>query len=476
VFLESSSRQLAYATIVFLVVLILHRLLPPVSPKLRYALWGLVLLRLVLPPDLSAPWGLSNLVSVSPKEAAHMTRPFDEPYSTALELQNIAKPSVRQGPQAFHILLLWLIGAVIALLHTIRQRLGHARQLEIQVQDPQILTRLEFWRRRFGIRRPVQLFTGEAAVSPFTLGSFYPQIFVPQALLEPKRSETLDAVLAHELVHVQRWDDLALMIEHLLTSAYFFFPPALHAAARRSVEREALCDEAVVAAGISRSAYARALVEAVQINLGGDVAVATFIQPRSTLKMRLRTILDSPTLRNTTSLPASAALFLGVLLLPMAAVPSSLAEAEPADPEPTKAAVEAPLPTLLHPLPQARLTAKFGPWKHPIQREKVHHNGIDLAAEEGNEIVAPLDGVVSRARLVSEDDDGFGTILEIDHGQGLTTSYYHLGELRAEAGQQVERGQVIATVGLTGQTTGPHLHFEVRLHGELMDPQELLSR
>lgn len=483
--LRDGARQLVYTTIVFLVVWALLRILPRTSPALRHALWGLVLLRLILPPDLAAPWGLRNLVSVSSHGETPLTLPFEEPMLTAVNIAApMEPPPPRREGKTSPLAAFWFVGAGFTLFLLARRRRAYARKMEEPIDDPRILRKLERWRTRLGIRRPVRLFTGGAAVSPFTFGSLRPRIFIPRPLLATDRAATLDVVLAHELVHVRRLDDAVLLAERLLASVYFFFPPARVATSRRAVEREALCDQAVLANGVSRRAYARALLDVVQLNLGGDVAVATFIQPRSTFSMRLKTVLAESKAHTPRRLPATAAaLLLGALLLPMATVPTSLAADDPPTPSPANESPALPTPgleqepkfVLLHPLPQARLTAGFGPWKHPVRKEKVHHDGIDLAIGEGHEIVAPMAGTVSRARPAAEDDNGYGTILEITHDHGITTHYYHLGELRAEVGQRVEQGQVIATVGMTGQTTGPHLHFEVRVDGELVDPEKMFD-
>ena len=94
------------------------------------------------------------------------------------------------------------------------------------------------------------------------------------------------------------------------------------------------------------------------------------------------------------------------------------------------------------------------------------HPGIDIAAEMGTPIVAAADGVVTAAGW----NGGYGNMVDIDHGDGIVTRYGHASALAVSVGQQVRRGEIIAYVGSTGRSTGPHLHYEVRVDGQPVNP------
>jgi murein DD-endopeptidase MepM/ murein hydrolase activator NlpD len=98
------------------------------------------------------------------------------------------------------------------------------------------------------------------------------------------------------------------------------------------------------------------------------------------------------------------------------------------------------------------------------------HNGIDFGASAGTPIRAAADGVVVSAGPLG----GYGNATVIDHGNGLATMYAHQSQIIVSAGQHVSRGQVIGYVGSTGFSTGPHLHFEVRVQGTPVDPMQYL--
>lgn len=99
------------------------------------------------------------------------------------------------------------------------------------------------------------------------------------------------------------------------------------------------------------------------------------------------------------------------------------------------------------------------------------HPGIDIANDMGTPIIATADGVV---RVAGWNDGGYGNMVDIDHGNGIMTRYGHAMQVAVVAGQQVRRGQVIAYMGSTGFSTGPHVHYEVRINGQAVNPASYL--
>ncbi|MCL5278020.1 MAG: M23 family metallopeptidase [Deltaproteobacteria bacterium] len=112
------------------------------------------------------------------------------------------------------------------------------------------------------------------------------------------------------------------------------------------------------------------------------------------------------------------------------------------------------------------ISSGFGYRINPITGGKEFHEGIDIATQLGNHVLAPSNGIVSFAGP----DDGYGLAIIIDHGYGITTLYGHLSKLDVKAGEIVTRGQVIGNVGDTGFSTGPHLHYEVMINGIPINP------
>ncbi len=116
------------------------------------------------------------------------------------------------------------------------------------------------------------------------------------------------------------------------------------------------------------------------------------------------------------------------------------------------------------------MTSGFGMRKSPFTGRKTMHAGIDIATKTGTSIVAPADGIVSFAG----NKGSFGKVLVLDHGYEYTTFYGHCSSLKKKVGDKVKRGDVIAYVGNSGTSTGPHLHYEVRVNGVATNPMKFI--
>lgn len=118
----------------------------------------------------------------------------------------------------------------------------------------------------------------------------------------------------------------------------------------------------------------------------------------------------------------------------------------------------------------SRITSQYGYRIHPVYKTKKFHSGIDIGAPYGVDILAAADGTVTLATT----NGGYGKCIVINHGSGITTLYGHNSTLLVSVGNKVTKGQVIAKAGSTGVSTGPHLHFEVRVNGSTTDPMQYL--
>ncbi len=119
---------------------------------------------------------------------------------------------------------------------------------------------------------------------------------------------------------------------------------------------------------------------------------------------------------------------------------------------------------------ELEVSSPFGVRRDPFLGTPAMHTGLDLRGEKGEPVHATADGKVA----IAGRDGGYGNLIEIDHGHGLSTRYGHLSEIDVKVGQRVHIGQVIGKIGSTGRSTGPHLHYETRINGEPVNPQKFL--
>lgn len=118
-----------------------------------------------------------------------------------------------------------------------------------------------------------------------------------------------------------------------------------------------------------------------------------------------------------------------------------------------------------------KINNEFGFRRNPFGgRSYEFHAGMDIDGERGDSIMAPANGTIVKAGW----QGGYGNMIEIDHGNGLTTRYGHLAKVEVQVGDSVTRGQLIGLVGSTGRSTGPHLHYELRLNDKSINPRLLL--
>jgi murein DD-endopeptidase MepM/ murein hydrolase activator NlpD len=116
------------------------------------------------------------------------------------------------------------------------------------------------------------------------------------------------------------------------------------------------------------------------------------------------------------------------------------------------------------------LSSIVGSRKDPFTGDADYHQGLDISADHGSPVYATADGTVRHAAR----EGAYGNLITIDHGYGLETRYGHLSKYDVKPGAKVKRGDIVGRVGSTGRATGPHLHYEVRVNGRLLNPLQLL--
>ncbi|HEY8339567.1 MAG TPA: M23 family metallopeptidase [Egibacteraceae bacterium] len=189
---------------------------------------------------------------------------------------------------------------------------------------------------------------------------------------------------------------------------------------------------------------------------GAMAAAATPVTFGQMIAMTAGTAAGDPTVTDASALAQAAA-------AQLAAAPSTAATAVTPVTADTPGGLVLPV--------EGRFSSPFGMRTHPVTGARKMHTGVDIAAPTGTPIRAARGGTVSFAGVRG----GYGNLVIIDHPDGTQTRYAHQDALQVQVGQRVAAGQVVGTVGSTGMSTGPHLHFELRRGGDPVDPAPLLG-
>jgi biotin carboxyl carrier protein len=335
-----------------------------------------------------------------------------------------------------------------------------------------MLALTEKWRRLLKLKRPVIVKKSKADVQPFTIGWRRPVIILPNKIIETNNPHLLNSIVAHEMAHIQHADDLWLRLQAVL-QAVFFFHPCIWITNRQLTHfRECACDRRVLQnPGLSREQYGTSILAVLRMALSvqpGYLLSASFMSDKHQLKHRFHLLKGGCRMNLIQKLSA----VLVIILIAMVALPLASQQNAPAK---AAAAEITEVAEFQLPLTKGKLSAPFGPIQHPLKKKIYNHTGVDIAAKAGTPICAAADGTVIEAISDAATSKGWGLKIVIQHADGYQTAYAHMQSIDVEAGQQVKAGEIIAAVGSTGLSTGPHLHFEIRQNQEPQNPQDFLD-
>ena len=353
------SLQSVYALVLFPLVWGMVKCCRGKYPRWQHSLWFLILLRLVLPPDLAMPWSASHLIrSLTPDIASQQflalpyesslfqehKMPFAPSHSDELKpgghnTARIAptigiKQEVLPPPTLLKKLFLILCAAyfiVVTLLLVLflrnRRRFWKIAKQGKTVRDPTVLDIIRTWRKRLHISREIEVKAVDSDVPTYTMGLFRPVVILPEHLINSAGSAALEPVLAHEIMHVKRWDDLAICMQELVRIIYFFHPLVWFVIPRLTWTREAVCDVSVLSHGtLSPRTYGRQVLAFDRVqNLPKQPlkGLAKFTSAARGMAFRLNHIQKEDNMGSHPLKIYMTVLILGIFLLPMAPVASS---------------------------------------------------------------------------------------------------------------------------------------------------------
>ena len=370
---------------------------------------------------------------------------------------------------------LWLGGTVLILLTKLVCYMVFSMRLKRRSfidRDGEINEIMREICDQMGIQREVMLYRTKETETPLLKGMIRPAVYLPENSWSREQEKL---ILFHELSHYKS-HDLCIRFLLLIVTAFHWFNPAVFLIARElKASMEEACDAAVLCrCGLeTRKLYGKTVLEtACRQRAGLPLMSAPFAARHSRLKERCEKILSGDTAAcRGKGLVLGACSLIAAFAVACALIPKPHVSADgrntPPTPSPVSANESNHEENWLFPLSgDLTVTAPFGKNAYSF------HKGVDVTREgiSGEEVHAAKGGVVVTANTAAH---AYGNYVVIDHGNGYETIYAHCKSLTVKEGQQVAQGETIAFVGSTGNSTGPHLHFEVQKSGESFDPAQI---
>ncbi len=405
-----------------------------------------------------------------------------EPVLTAIATsapRGIEATAPTPQPLTFHQIingaaLIYIYGVVLSFaIFAFRQAGQYLIQLRAQtVSECLLAADVRAWASRFGVTAP--RIKSSASISSVCITGFARQtILVPQGIDACVTRRELALMCAHEIAHIKRGDTRLFTATQLARVLFWFNPIVGRIATEAELAAEESADALVINMGVDRRSYASCFVEGLKF-ASARKSRATIMAPTFTpsdsqgRRRRLISILNPSRTRNSENAKRLLAAAAGLVIVLLAFGQAALAVDPQSAKERRRQFQQLPL--------AGEITLGYGE-KSPFAKDGAKsHQGIDIKAPKGTTIYAPGDGIVVVATDRYEEAPAMGRVLVIDHGNGLLTRYAHLDTCTVRKGERVIMGEAIATVGTSGLTTGPHLHFETLRSGAPVDPSSAFAK
>ena len=340
--------QSVYCIILFLFIIGISFLLREKSPHWQIGLWFLILIRLVLPTDLNLHFSARNLAEnfIATDNLNIPIKALSDKLDIRDRMNHILSSNVSPNIEGHEIYMqsskhldggkkysvhwpvvlavTWFLGCLIFMALFLNKISGINRVLKHSslVKDEGIIALAEYWKQKFKVKRSVKIFSSEKFLSPFTVGILRPRIFIPAPFLENKDNETINSIIAHEMVHIKRFDHAWIRMQNILQVIYFFNPVIWYANRQINIARERVCDSIVLSKKVIKpEAFGRSVIDAIRVNVFGRTLLYSllgFSNHKKILEYRIKDILKENTMtKQKTVFIFIMVCLLGLFLLPM---------------------------------------------------------------------------------------------------------------------------------------------------------------
>ncbi len=504
-FLHVIYHEVLYSTILFLFLLGPVWFLKRKTPLWQLGLWGLIFIRLVLPPDLSSSFSARRIINklsmvgelgITIQETvkrskgslfAYPDTPAGLTKTYVIEKQTINPEKSDMLPNtarlfSFPIILMmfWFTGFILFFALFVKKLMRFHKVINhaMAIEEKNTIEVIDYWKKKLNIQRNVRVVSSDEYLSPFTLGTFSPKIFIPRSLIQSKQMETIHSVIAHEMVHIKHFDDLWMKFQNMVLLIYYFHPVVWYINRQMISAREYICDSAVLSRWeFSHRAYGRGIMDALRVNIIGSTSpFPAFIDHRKEVENRIRNIVKGGVMKKSNPMFVFFVIFLlGLFSLPMALGKQTLASNRSTNIGElieVRSPIDDGVRILFNPeihviekLPQVLHKKKNSNLKSPQKQLHTFQESIDIGRTPGLEYYtgkAPVRAVAAGiVHFMREGQEASGGYVRVYHDfynglendfypnvlfyrhQAYRSTYYHLSKVMVKSNQAVTRGQLI---------------------------------
>jgi len=490
------------------------------SPKWHYFIWLLLLLKLAIPYGFESSLSIQNVIPITAVAQEYLETENSETIQENTNnstLQSNSNSSKASSPVALSPVLInetntnenisinsllpgiWLAGTLLMfgfMLFSNNMLYIKTKRGKL-IEIPMISELLEEVKEEFSVTRTIQVFASDKVHSPILIGLIRPRLLIPMKVLYALSEDELRYIFLHELAHYKQKDLIIKLFSNLLCCIYWFNPVVLFGIKRMNTDCEISCDANAlnVITDDEHKDYGLTLIKVITSQKRHVFTTSLSFGNKKYIKRRLLMIANYK----------NSSIKWGVIGLSMALLLSATVLTTPLSIADNQAEIDKTSAPKIHkefvkkeshmltpaslqepaiaesdleqfdgiwPLKDYfRVSSSFGEHSPPSSKNAPRHSGMDIPAPMKTDIYSITDGEV----IFSGMKGPYGKTMIIDHGDGYTSVYAHCSKLFLAKGDKVARGDVIAKVGNSGRSTGPHVHLEIRYDGAPQDPLGYLT-
>lgn len=458
------------------------------NPRWHYMIWIILIIKLLIPVSIdynlnsNLNYNLDDSVKSKVlslyKVSQYNIESYSPPYIDAIE-GDLKEFDYRINVEwtMYVFKLLWLIIVLINIAIRIYSEckfyIEHKSLVELS--NPKFDSEIEILKSKIGLKKNIPILISKGDTTPKVYGFVCPKIIISEEVLYTYDELSISHILLHELCHIKRRDVFLNVINKTLMCIHFFNPIIVWSLKRMTIDCESACDEMVLEhINIEEhKSYAYTLINLISSSRFKQNTLNLAFCKKKDIVRRLEMINKYKKISLSRKL--SSALVAGVIISLALISPLAVAEDEVTIDADMKATVEKTIDleektelSFIRPLESGTITSYYGSHFN----DSKFHEGVDIGAKDGSDIVASESGKVVYIDL---NESRYGKMLVIEHKDNIKTLYAQCSEILVNVDDIIKKGDLIAKVGSSGKSTGPHLHFGLLKDDKAIDPKLMMD-